>query len=65
MSPKFRKFFPWVAYLVFFLASHAELPLLAMASLGVGTAFHWRFWRITIPVGIASFMLGFWWGNGD
>ena len=45
----------WLAYFMFFLASHAGIPLLAMVSLGIGIACHWHFWKIALPWGFACF----------
>jgi len=55
----------WLAYLVFFLASYAGLPPLALASFGVGIACHWRFWKMALPLGFVCFFLGFWWGSSE
>lgn len=63
MHPRFRQIYAWVGYLTFFLASHGGMPLLAMASLGIGIACHWRFWRTALPLGFACFLLGLWWGK--
>jgi len=57
--------FGWLAYFVLFLASYAGLPLIALASFGVGIACHWRFWRAALPVGLVCFFIGFWWGSSD
>lgn len=65
MNQKLRRIYPWLAYLLFFLASYAGLPLVAMISLGVGIAFHWRFWRIALPWGGACFLFGLWWGSSE
>ncbi len=53
----------WLAYLMVFLASYAGLEYLTIASLAVGIACHWRFWRVALPLGIVCFVVGFWWGS--
>lgn len=53
----------WVCYVAFIVLPHFGWNEASLAALVVGMALHWRFWRVALPLGLACFVVGFWWGS--
>lgn len=61
-----RRWVAWVCYSAFIFLPHLGLNEAALAALVVGMAFHWRFWRVAVPMGLVCFLVGWHIGsNGD